>query len=191
MRKKLLLLSFLLITPSASNYADEPFFTYIGPTIGGGFNKIEYTDWLIDRRSTKDVTGNYLCGGFIIDIIIKRVIGEFSIQYIYNNNSSTPDISVQHFIYTALGKYSYSLRDDLSLTSGLGLYLETPPANRGYDGGGGYIISIGTIYRMSWDWNIIIDLIGTYGHFGIGEVGTNTKLSSGIRFGLVYKIGRI
>ena len=189
MKKIVLLILILILTPIVCLHAEELYFTYVGTIIEGGLNKIEYSDWFVDRRETKNYSGSFYSGGLLIDIFIKRIIGEFSIQYIYNKNSGTPDISIQHMIYNALGKYSYTLREDIFLTSGVGLYLETPPADRGYDSGGGFLITMGTIYCLNREWNFIFDLMVRYGLFGMGE--ESTKFSSGIKFGLVYKVGRV
>ena len=189
--KKLLIFSILFLTPTEWLNADELFFTYIGAAFGGGLDKIKYTDWFrdSDKRDTKKVSGSFYSGGFVIDIFVNKFIGEFSIQYINNSNSDVPDISVNHLIYNATGKYSYKLIDALYLTSGLGLYLETPPANRSYNSGGGFNATFGTVYNIGREWKVIFDLIARYGHFGIGE--DSTRLSYGARIGLVYKIGRI
>ena len=183
------ILSILLFFPSMRLLAQESFFTYAGGVIGGGLNHIEYKDWFEDERKTKQVSGGFFNCGLLLNIYIRQMIGEFSMLYIYNGNKSSPDISVSHLIYNAVGKYAYQLDKKILLTSGLGLYLETQPSNIGYDGGAGFVLTLGTIYRYNWDWNIVFDLTGRYGSFGIGE--DSTKFSWGINLGLVKKIGKI
>lgn len=185
----ILILSFLFFIPSISLLAQESYFTYAGGVVGGGLNHIEYKDWFEDERKTKQVRGGFLNCGLLLNIYIRYLVGEISMHYIYNSNDSSPDISVSHLIYNAIGKYAYELDKKILLTSGLGLYLETPPSNIGYDGGAGFILTLGSIYRYNWDWNIIFDLKGRYGSFGIGE--DSTKFSWGIDLGLVKRIGKI
>ena len=185
--KKILVSIIILFTPFNLN-AEQPFFTYTGLTFGGGIDSITYSDWSpeTNRRETNDLSGTYYCSGILLNIFVRDLIGEFSIQYINNSNDEIP---VSHVIYDVLGKYSYPLTESISVAGGAGLYLETPPASRGYNSGGGLSAAFGPIYSIGKDWKIMLDIAGRHGHFGIGE--DSTRISYGARLSVVYKTGRI
>jgi hypothetical protein len=168
----------------------ELYFTYIGPIIGGGTNQIAYRGWSSDSntRISKVISGYYLSGGCLMDIFVNNFIGEFSLEYINNFSSGRPDVSVQHLIYTGTGKYLFAINDMIGLTCGLGAYLETPPADKGYHGGG-FNGTIGAVYEASREWKVIFDVITRYGYFGLGD--DSSKFSLGAKIGVVYKVGRI
>ena len=202
--KRIIFFIMLIILPLNSLNAEDLYFTYVGAVIGVGMDQIEYNDWFEDqnRRDSKSVSGQYYSGGAIIDIFVDQLIGEFGVQFINNSSDEEPDISVSHVIYSAKGKYSFHLIrllpdrseyistfDPFYLTAGAGLYMETPPANRGYDSGGGFNLTLGAMYKFSREWILLFDAIGRYGHFGIGE--DSTRFSYGINLALVYKVGRI
>ena len=168
----------------------ELYFTYVGPSIGGGRNQIAYRGWSSESnaRESKLISGNYINGGFILDIFVKNMIGEFGLDYVNNFSSGKPDVSVQHLMLTSAGKFAYSLNNFSALTCGVGVYLETPPASRSYRGGGLNGV-IGAVFDISRDWKIIFDFVCRYGFFGIGD--DSSKLSLGGKIGVVYKVGRI
>jgi hypothetical protein len=174
----------------AAKEEEELFFTYIGPTIGGGINQIAYRGWSSDSnaRISKVVSGYYISGGCLLDIFVKYFIGELSLEYINNFNSGYPDVSVQHLIYTATAKYSFAINNEFALTCGVGAYLETPPASKSYNGGG-INGTIGAVYDVSHDWKIIFDVTSRYGRFGMGD--DSSKFSLGAKIGAVYRVGRI
>lgn len=184
--KRLLIIIFLFAP--CGLFAEQLYFTYIGATAGAGYDKIEYKHWSPEKNilDTEDVSGSFMSGGLLLNVYAGFFIGEFSLQYILNSNSEIP---VNHLLYDAIGKYSYQLKDYLAITAGAGLYMETPPSNRGYESGGGAILTHGVVYNLDRNWKIIFDLIGRYGSFGIGE--DSTRLSYGAKLGIVYKIGRI
>jgi len=182
----------LVIFLSGPLWAEEHFFTYMGITLGGGINQIEYTDWFTDHQETANISGTYYSGGLLCAVFVRELVGEFSMQYIANANDTVEggkDTSVQHLLYTFTGKYAYPLGTRFFATGGIGLYIETPPATGSYDGGGGPLLTIGGIVNLSPDWKIIFDLQGRYGQFGMGQ--DSTKLSYGINVGVVYNVGRI
>lgn len=123
-----------------------------------------------------------------MDIFVRRFIGEFEIEYINNFSSGKPDVAVQHLIYTGIGKYSHPVNDIISITGGLGVYLETPPANKSYEGGG-LNAAIGAVFDLTREWKIIADVLCRYGYFGLGD--DSSKFSIGAKIGVVYKVGRI
>ena len=168
--------------------AEELFFTYAGVTAGWGIDNIEYKDWFADEAETRTrkCSGTYLTGGAILNIFVNQFIGEFSLEYINIFNDEVP---VSHMIYSATGKYSYQVIELLALTAGAGLYLETPPASRSYNSGGGINGAIGSVYNIDRELKIIFDLTARYGSFGVGE--DSTRYSYGAKLGIVYKVGRI
>lgn len=190
--KKMIILLFIIFYFNGSYKADaeELFFTYIGPTIGAGMNQIAYRGWSSDSdtRVSRVITGYYVNGGCLFDIFVRNFIGEFSLDYIYNHSSGEPEVSLYHLIYTGTAKYAFAVNPVLSLTCGLGAYLETQPSNKSYSGGG-LNGAIGTVYDASRDWKIIFDVTTRYGYFGRGD--DSSKFSLGAKIGMVYKVGRI
>ncbi len=174
----------------AAKEEEELFFTYIGPTIGGGTNQIAYRGWSSDSntRVSKMISGYYVSGGCSLDIFVRNFIGELTLEYINNFSSGKPDVSVQHLIYTGTFKYSFALNNAFALTCGIGAYMETPPATRSYNGGG-VNGTIGAVFDVSRDWKVIFDFVTRYGRFGMGD--DSSKFSLGAKIGAVYKIGRI
>ncbi len=163
------------------------YYNYIGITVGGGINQIEYNDWFIDKRDTKKISGVYYSGGFIFDIYVRNFVGEFTLQYVYNSNDE--DTSVQHLLLSTVGKYTFNLSQAFAVAPGLGLYIETPPSDKKYNGGGGFLATLGAIFNIDKNYKIIFDLIGSYGYFGKGE--ESTKISYGTKIGIVYNIGKL
>jgi hypothetical protein len=174
----------------AAKEEEELFFTYIGPTLGGGINQIAYRGWSSDSntRISKVISGYYVSSGCLLDIFVKYFIGELSLEYINNFNSGKPDVSVQHLIYTGTAKYSFAVNDAFALTCGVGAYLETPPSDKSYNGGG-LNGTIGAVFDASHDWKIVFDMITRYGRFGMGD--DSSKFSLGAKIGAVYRVGRI
>lgn len=166
---------------------EQLYFNYIGVTIGSGLNQIEYTDWFVDKRETKDISGTFFSGGLILDIFVDQFVGEFMLQYVYNANDA--DTSLQHLSLATIGKYSYPISGIFALSAGLGLYMETPPADREYDGGGGFLATLGIFSTLGPDYKIVFDLLGGYGYFGIGD--NSKKITYGAKIGIVYNIGRL
>jgi len=169
---------------------EELFFTYVGPTLGFGMNSLSYSGWSSDsdKRISKTISGYFVNGGFLCDIFVRNFIGEFTLEYIANFNSGEPDVSVQNMIFTSAVKYSYLLKENFFLTGGLGVYVETPPSDRSYHGGGPNA-AIGAIYDFSRDLKLVFDVLFRYGYTNLGD--DTTKFSYGAKIGVVYKVGRI
>jgi hypothetical protein len=177
-------------TASAQQAAtEESVFTYIGVTCISGFNMVHYHDWVVDHRTSGNGSGLYFGGGPVLDVFVRQFIGEFSIQFINNPGYKNKKLSVAHMLYTASGKFAYNLNKIIFLTSGAGLYFESEPANKNYNGGGGAGLSTGIGFAVARDWRLLFDITGRYGVFGIGEEAT--KLSIGLALSAVYKIGRL
>jgi hypothetical protein len=190
MKKTAIIVLFILSAVSGLAAEEELFFTYMGPVVGGGYNQIAYRGWSseTDTRISKVITGYYLSGGCLINIYVRKFIGEFSLEYINNFSSGKPDVSVQHLIYTSTLKYSFPLNPDFAFTCGIGAYLETPPSDKSYNGGG-FNGTIGAVYDITREWKIVFDVLARYGRFGMGD--DSSKLSLGAKLGMVYKVGRI
>ena len=118
--QKIIILSvfiiFFAVDLKAAKEESELYFTYVGPTIGGGINQIAYRGWSSESetRISKVISGNYFSGGGLMDIFVNNFIGEFALEYINNFNSGKPDVSVQHLIYTGTGKYAFAINDMIS-----------------------------------------------------------------------------
>jgi hypothetical protein len=169
------------------------YFTYAGPVIGAGFNKLTYRDWSYDSntRESKKLSGYFLSSGAMLNIYVGNFIGEFSLQYM-GDFCSEERVNVQHMFYTSSGKYSYTLKQinsNLSIASGLGVYLESSPSSINYNGGGGINFLLGGGYILSREIRIVSDIVVRYGYFGIGD--DSNKFSIGVKIGAIYKVGRI
>jgi hypothetical protein len=168
-------------------YAESLFFTYGGTTFSYGKNRISYTDWFNNRRETHDVSGAYYMPGLVLDLFVDNFIGELSIDYLINQNDDS-DTSIQHMSWKTKSKYVYSLNNSFALTLGVGLFLETPPSTKKYDGGGG-ILSTGAIYTVNWNWKIFLDIQYQYGYMSLGD--NSTKASYGAVVGIIRKLGKL
>jgi hypothetical protein len=175
----------LLLKPHEAR-GEELFFTFLGVTLGGGAHQVEYSDWVVDHRETISASGSYYSGGAIMDVFVNRLIGEFTLQAM---NTAAGDITVQHLYYTVTGKYAFYMGNLLFAAAGGGLYFESGPASRNYDGGGGVNAVLGMGINAAHDWRIMLDLSGRYGSFGIGDEAT--RVSYGISVAAVYRIGRL
>ena len=163
-------------------------FTYAGPVAGFGFNSIKHRDWFDDTnmRETRSISGQYFSGGCMFYIIAKNITGDFSLRYLYNAND---DDTLWHFSFAASGKYLHPLSEVFSLAGGLGMYIETGPANKAYSGSAGVQVPVGVVVTTSHNTRLIFDIIGKYGYYGLGE--DSRKLSYGINLGFLFKVGRI
>jgi hypothetical protein len=177
---------FTLLIFNTHAYSDELFFTYLGLNFTGGLNKINYTDWIDDQHQTKKDNGKFYSGGPLFNVYVKNLIGDFRLNYVYNKNKLS-ETTVSHLNWSGSLKYAYPLTKSFSLTSGLGLYLETPPSSKKYDGSG-VLVSIGSLVTINWDWKLSLDFHTQYGHFGIGE--SSRKLSYGASLGILRKVGK-
>ncbi|MFH0974256.1 MAG: hypothetical protein V1874_00565 [Spirochaetota bacterium] len=191
MKKTAIILLFILFSASGLKAAEEElFFTYMGPVVGGGYNQVAYRGWSseTDTRISKVITGYFVSGGCLLNIYVRRFIGEFSLEYINNFSSGKPDVSVQHLIYNSTLKYSFPLFPEFAFTCGIGAYLETPPSDKSYNGGG-LNGTTGLVFDISREWKLVFDVLARYGRFGMGD--DSSKFSLGAKLGMVYKVGRI
>lgn len=189
----------LFIVFSCSHLAaQELFFTYAGPILSAGFTSVNYSDWDGTRRVDLSESGYAFSGGGVLDIMARSMIGEFSLQFMNNMGGDT---AVVHLLYSATGKYRYSFNPDFFMAAGLGIYYESGPATKEFDGGGGIAATAGIGYLVAHDWYLITDLTARYGSFGMGDRNTrdflflkvpeSTKLYLGISIAVIYKVGRL
>lgn len=168
--------------------AEELFFTYIGPAFSTGMHSLHYSEWATSHRETKSDSGNYFGGGLMLNIVANNLICSFTMQYVANTAGNSA-MAVQHMQYTATGKYMYAPWETVFFAGGLGLYFDTPPATKSYDGGGGINATIGAGFNMMRDWRVIVDLTGKYGFYGRGEDAT--RIAYGLTIAAIMKIGRL
>jgi len=161
-------------------------YTFIGPAVGSGLNFLQINDWVIDRRKTEDLRGYYGSLGADLSIFASNIIGDFVVRYMHNANEN---YNLQHLACSISGKYSWKLRTNLYIAAGLGIYFESGPSNREYNGGSGGFIPAGLIYDLSFDSKVFLDLTAGYGVHGTGD--ESRKLSVGINAGYLIKVGRI
>ncbi len=167
----------------------ELFFTYLGPTISAGYTSIGYEAWddENDERKKFNENGPFLAAGGSLVIIAKYFQGDFSMQFMYNALSDTP---LYHMFYSGNARYFHSLKNRISVTGGLGLFMETQPSNESYDGSAGIQLPIGLIYNVSNSSKLLFDLFARYGNHGFGNEHSE-KLAFGINISYVFKVGRI
>ncbi len=171
---------------AAKEDSRELYYTYVGPVAGFGMNQITVNDWFGDRTKTKKVSGTYVDGGALFKIIVNRLAGDFTVQYMYNSDGS---YSIQHMYYSSAARYIHNFTDTFALSPGIGLYFESHPASKKYNGSTGFYIPMGISYKINDDTKLITDLKMAMGSFGIGE--GSGKISFGIEVGVIFKSGRL
>jgi hypothetical protein len=161
-------------------------YTYIGPVIGGGMNKVVYSDWN-NLYGKKKFSGYFINSGASIWVVSKWLIGDFSVQYLFNNFGGEGEI--HHLYYTISGRIGVNMGNVAIFAPGVGLYFESPPSNRKYLGGAGFRIPVAFLFNTTFDTKLFFDGSVMYGWFGIGD--KSTKLFYGINLGFIIKVGRI
>ena len=166
----------------------ELFYTYIGPLFSAGFNHLYQSDWFSDKNRQGDYNyrGSFVSGGFVICIFLKNFTGDFSMQYMHNFNEPG---ELYHLFYSISGKWVFKVSKPFHITTGLGLYFETPPSNEDYGGAAGGQILAGGIFNTTFNTKLFFDFFARYGFFGLGEY--SSKVSYGINLGFIFKVGRI
>jgi hypothetical protein len=182
----IILSSASVLYPQEKEEAEEKFFTYAGFAASAGFNWIDYSGWSGDSIRNKDYYGTGYSGGVMLDVFARDIVGELNLQYAYNTGSAG-ESKVRHLYCSASVKYVYPINAIAGAAAGLGLYIEGPPSDKKYDGGG-VLLPLGAIFTISRDWKIVTDINIKYGRYGIGE---SYKLSCGMNIGIVYKVGNI
>lgn len=160
-------------------------YTYLGPVASFGYNKVEYRDWFGSSTETKKMSGYTVSGGIAVDIFADRLCGDFQMKYAYNSL----DFTLTFLELSIAGKYMYPLNNTFSLGGGLGMYCQTPPSNKKYNGSGGIQVPLSMIVNTSPTTKFFVDIYYRYGSFGIGQNTSST--SAGVNAGFIFKVGRI
>ncbi len=162
----------------------ELVYTFVGPVGGGGFQRVTTRDWQNIYRSEKSA-GNYYHGGFSLWVVSRWLIGDFSVQYAYNEYRKP----LHHCYVTISGKAAFTVKQIVTFAPGIGLYFESPPSNRGFRGGAGVRAPLAVLFHTTFDTRLFIEGSFTYGWLGIGD--RSTKMSYGANLGFIIKVGRI
>lgn len=193
-----------LILSGAAARAEEKelrkvlFYTYVGPVIGFGYNHIKYKEWnqATSLYGTEYVSGPHFNGGCALNLHAENFIGDFRIEYMYNLNDGNHVIT--HFFYSIFGKYRWPINEMFGITSGLGIYFETPPSNTQYNGCAGLQVPVGVIVKTSFDTRLFADFVTRFGYYGYDDNNAKIKLSDssykvsyGLQIGFLFKVGRL
>jgi hypothetical protein len=161
-------------------------YTFIGPVGGAGMSNVTYSDWN-NLYSKKKFSGYYLSGGVSIWVVSKWLVGDFSIQYMYNDNNKEGEL--HHLYYTISGRIGVNLGTVAIFAPGIGLYFESPPSNRKYLGGAGFRVPVAFLFNTTFDTKLFLDGSVMYGWYGMGD--KSAKFFYGINLGFIFKVGRI
>ena len=174
------------------------FYTYIGPTIGVGYNMASYKYWdkTSDTLESSSFSGTYADFGCYGAVFVDRFIADIRIVYSMNFNDSEHKVFHPSFIVN--GKYSWIINDYLLWTVGFGLYLDTPPATSKYYMSAGFQIPISLYINTTQDSKMFFEIAPKLGYYrGSDDIPSsslfdnNYKISVGINIGYLFKIGRI
>lgn len=161
-------------------------YTYFGPVGGAGFNQLKYSDW--NNLYNKDTySGYYATGGIALWLISKWLIGDFSIQYMYNNFKGMK--IVQNIYYTISGRLGVKIGSVAIFSPGIGMYFESPPSNRKFRGSAGLRAPLAFLFNTTYDSILFIEGSFMYGWYGMGD--RSTTMFYGLTLGFIYKVGRI
>jgi hypothetical protein len=192
--KLILCIICLFFSLRASAAERQLIFTYIGPVVGAGMNYVHYVErWSWDNffsRNKNYASGYFLNGGITIHLMGRfsynfEYIGDFSIQCMNNWNKK----QIMHMYYTASVKFGFTFAEIISLAPGIGLYLETPPANRTYKGGGGVRVPLALFITTPLESKFYVEASFMYGWYGLGQ--KSSKIFFGISLGYISKVGKI
>jgi hypothetical protein len=161
-------------------------FTYLGPVLSFGYNKVEYTDWFATSTETEKTSGYITSGGLAFNIFAYKFCGDIQIKYAMNHLKET----LKYIEVSAAGKYFFlEINDYISLGGGLGIYLEIPAPNAKQNGSAGLQLPLTLLVDTTRDTKLFMDVYCRYGSFGIGT-DTNS-ISVGTNIGFIFKVGRI
>jgi len=166
-------------------------FTYLGPVLSVGYNKVEYTDWFEpspgnESTETEKQSGYITSGGLAFNIFADRFCGDIQIKYAMNHLKQT----LKYIEVSAAGKYFfYRANNYISFGGGLGIYLEIPTSNTKQNGSAGLQLPLTMLIDTTRDTKLFMDVYCRYGSFGIGT-DTNS-ISVGANIGFIFKVGRI
>ncbi|MDR3237877.1 MAG: hypothetical protein LBT84_05170 [Spirochaetia bacterium] len=186
-----------VIIPKSAYCAEERqlFYTYAGPFIGAAYNMIKYPEWDSSvPPKQRDLTVNgpaYTIGG-AFQVYADQFAGDFRIGYMNNQNDGSH--AVQHLQWSLCVKYLWGIDENIFVGTGLGIYIETPPASGGYDGSGGIQLPASFVYNYSNTVKLFADLefrIGSYGHSSNMGDDDSRKMAIGLTAGVVFNVGRL
>jgi len=182
----LLIPSFLVGQSLSSeiNSDDKVYYTYAGAIIGTNFSKAKYNIWETNERKSYSESGASIPVGFLLNIFIEQFSGEFTFEQIYNFSSK-----IYYTKFSSSLKYIWDIDNNYYLGTGFGLYLETPPSSKKYNGGSGILLPFEFGYKLTKKSIITINIITSYGSYGIGN--DNYNIISGVRFGYLYRVGAL
>ncbi len=164
----------------------DPVYTFIGPVIGAGMNRIVYADWKgLYREQT--LSGYSVDSGFSFWVVSKWLIGDVALCYRYNNFNAEGEL--HHLYCTITGRVGIPLGSVAILAPGIGIYIETPPANKMFNGGAGLRVPLAFLFNTTFDTKLFIEGSFMYGWYGKGDSGE--KMSYGVDLGFIFKVGRI
>lgn len=164
----------------------EPVYTYLGSIVSGGVSRIVYTDWNTMYRN-RIVSGYFVNGGITLWVMSKWLMGDFTLQYRYNAYKSEGEL--HHLYGTINGRIGIPLGSVAILAPGVGIYIESPPANKKFNGGAGIRVPLAFLFNLTSDMKIFIEGSFMYGWYGRGDRGE--KMSYGGSLGFIFKVGRI
>jgi hypothetical protein len=161
-------------------------YTYIGPVAGAGMNRVVYSDWN-NLYGKKIISGYYTGGGVSFWVMSKWLIGDFTLQYRYNKYDN--ERVLHHLYFTMSGRVGIPLGSVAILAPGVGIYIDTPPSNRKFNGGAGLRVPLAVMFNTTFDTKLYLEGSFLYGWYGMGD--KSEKLSYGVNLGFIIKVGRI
>ncbi len=193
--KKLLIISLLFFSFLNSQEIEESAkfrnWCYAGGGISFTTGKISYNDFI--NKANPDESGyeeekvsyRTLSPFLFTQLYGKLFMGEFTIGIDYEKASNS---SLSHFntAFTASARYCYNLNEKMILFAGPGVYLETYPSSKKYDGGG-IMLSAGAAFDATETLRIFSIIAATYGYYGVGDdskkIGFRFSAGAGKRVG--------
>lgn len=193
--KKLLITSLLFFSFINSQDIDDSArfrnWCYAGGGMSFSMGKIIYNDFVNRPNSAvsgyeENIVSFKTFSPFLFTQLYGRLfMGEFTIGMDYEKASNS---SLSHFntAFTASARYCYNLNDKIILFAGPGVYLETYPSSKKYDGGG-IMLSAGAAFDVTETLRIFSIIAATYGYYGVGDdskkIGFRFSAGAGKRVG--------
>jgi len=193
---------FLLFFASQLNAQERQdntlFYTYIGPTLGLGYNFASYKYWdtSSDNLRSTSFSGPFVDFGCSAAIFVDRFIGDLRIVYSMNFNDGKH--KVFHPMFIINGKYSWEIDDVFSFAAGLGIYTETPPATSKYYVSSGFQIPLSVYINTSPESKLFFEFVPKLGYYkgshnvpGDSLFDKRYKVSFGVNAGYLFRVGRL
>jgi len=178
--------------------ASKLFYTYIGPTLGLGYNMASYKYW--DKSSeilrSTSFSGPYVDFGCSAAVFVNRIIAD--IRIVYSMHFNDEKHKVYHPTFVINGKYSWEIDHIFTFTAGLGLYAETPPVNTKYYVSSGFQFPLSLYLNATPESKIFAELVPQLGYYrgmhntpGSSLFDKHYRISIGINMGYLFRVGRI